>query len=107
VTSAEFVKLFPGRAFAARYVERGDKGARAFVWHVMFTNDYWTSDSDRDVYNHCPPREPDGFGPTLEAAFDDVARNWVGAADRQVAMYRVRLTESEQEARELKERLGR
>jgi hypothetical protein len=107
MTPKEFTELFPGKPFAARYVERGEHQRRAFIWHVMFTNDYWTSDTDRDVYTHCVPAEPAGFGDTLEAALEDIARNMVAAADGQCAYHRDRLAEREQEARELKERFRR
>jgi hypothetical protein len=71
----DFAKLYPESPFALRYVERGAQGARKFVWHIMRTSDYFTSDTDRQVYDHRAPAEPDGFGDTPEGAIDDLLSN--------------------------------
>jgi hypothetical protein len=106
MTPQEFAALFPGRPFAIRYVERGEHGGRKFVWHVMFTSDYFTSDSDRAVYDHGPPRMPDGFGATLDEAFDAVVTGVVRDAERRVSRDLEELRKSETELREVKTRLG-
>jgi nicotinamidase-related amidase len=97
MTPQEFADLFPGRPFAIRHVERGAHGARKFGWHVMFTSDYWTSDSDREVYAHCPPSDPDGFGETLEEAFANVAKGVLERAEGRRANYEKLLEEAQQE----------
>ncbi len=101
MTPAEFAAMFPGEPFAIRHVERGRTGARSFFWHVQFTNDYWTSDSGRAVYEHVTPGKPDGKGATIEAALDDCARNQLKSA-RSVSDYRrEELAKAEKLVREL------
>lgn len=106
MTPEEFAKLFPGRPFAIRYVERGEHKKRGFFWHVVFTNDYWTSDSWRPIYDHCLPSEPDGQGDTLEEALADIVRKTVAAADASRDYCREELDKADRKARELKARLG-
>ncbi len=107
MTPKEFADLFPGRPFAIRWVERGDHGARAFFWHVVFTSDYWTSDSWREVYDHHRPDCPDGKGETLEAAFADLIKKTHERALKTVEYQKKKLLESEQELRDVEAKVLR
>ena len=107
MTPKEFAELFPGKPFAIRWVERGDRGDRKFNWHVMFTNDYWTSDTWCAVYDHCSPSLPDGHGDTIEEAIDALVAGLVERAEARRQYAKEELLEVEQEERELKARLGR
>lgn len=110
MTPEEFAKLFPERSFAIRYVDRGPHKARKYVWHVMFTGDYWTSDTDRPIYTDHNRRDDitaDGIGDTLEEALDAAVAKVLGHAQAHVDHYREGLREQEQKLRELKTRLGK
>jgi hypothetical protein len=96
VTPEDFAALFPGQPFAIRWVEHGEYRKRSFFWHVMFTSDYWTSDSCSAVYDHCAPDHPDGKGETLDAAFDDLLKKTVKRAQARLEASREELAEREQ-----------
>lgn len=106
MTLQEFASLFPKRAFALRYVERGEKGARKFVWHLQYTNDYFTSDTDRDVYNHGVPNYPDGFGDSPEEAIDDLLAKSKERNQMLVLDLTEQLESAKENARKLEESLS-
>lgn len=100
MTLDEFIEKFPERPFAIRFIERGEQYRRKFVWYVMFTSDYFTSDSDRAVLNHCPPNDPEGFGDSLELALDDLRNKLASKLQRAVSDHRELLKEAEGKLRE-------
>lgn len=79
LTIEQFTRLFPRSPFRLSYVERGEHKNRKFIWYAAFTSDYFTSDSDRLVDDHCPPRGypnpyTDASGNTPEEALSELAR---------------------------------
>jgi len=42
------------------------------VWHIQYTSDYFTSDSDRGVFDHVAPNVPSGCGTSPEEAIDNL-----------------------------------
>ncbi|HEY6921947.1 MAG TPA: hypothetical protein VI653_00650 [Steroidobacteraceae bacterium] len=94
MTLQEFAQLFPESPFALRYVEQGARGERKFVWHIQYTNDYWTSDTCRAVYDHSCPPVPDGFGDSPEAAIEDLLKNTLVQRQRALASRQKELGEA-------------
>lgn len=85
MTIEEFLKVFPDTPFALHYVERGTHKERSFGWHASFTTSYWTSDTDRPIYNHNPPTNMlgeylEGWGDTSEGALEDLVTKVFNAA---------------------------
>ncbi len=112
MTPQEFAALFPERSFAIRYVDKGPHKERKYVWHVMFTGDYWTSDSNQPIYTDYS-REPfneqyaDGLGETLEEALQNAVDKVLRSAQQVRQGRQEKLLKAEQELRDLEAKLLR
>jgi hypothetical protein len=100
MTIEEFQKAFPGVPFALHYVKRGEANKRKFGWHASFTNEYWTSDTDRPIYNHNPPHDEmytmyEAWGKTPYDALDALTDMVLNGAANRVEARRKSLIEAE------------
>jgi len=110
MTIEQFQAIFPRVPFSLHYVERGEQTKRRFGWHASFTSSYWTSDTDRPIYSHDPPRNDlhqllEAWGETPNEALLLLARMVVNSAKRRAEVLKRDHAEAEAEAASLTERI--
>ena len=110
MTLQEFAALFPGEAFNVHRVERGPGNRRRWIWFARFTSDYFTSDTDRLVYDHRyhqAPGWPGAEGETPEAALDALAELVLEQKGERAKNAAKHQHEYEQDFAEFRKKLGR
>ena len=82
LTPERFAEVFPG-AFVIRRIERGAHHERRWGWVATFSNNYFTSDSDRIVgIDHGTVESyPFGWAATIEEALGALAEHQLHEAE--------------------------